>query len=206
LASSFFQTTKKTMKHALQLATLVLAALLVSCGNNNSSTATADSTSTTMAAPMDTTPMNQPANTMTDQDFVTQASAANAAEIAAHKAAQTHAKSADVKTHAKKMLADHEKLGTEMKSLASAKGWTLSDGPAPDQQQQLDNMNNMSGADWDKAYTGSQLQAHQDAVSLFEMGSSSVQDIDLKALIDKTLPTLREHLQMVQDMQAKMNQ
>jgi putative membrane protein len=93
-----------------------------------------------------------------------------------------------------------------MKSLASAKGWTLSDGPAPDQQQQLDNMNNMSGADWDKAYTGSQLQAHQDAVSLFEMGSSSVQDIYLKALIDKTLPTLREHLQMVQDMQAKMNQ
>lgn len=196
------------MKHALQLATLALAASLASCGNNNSSTTNADSTSTTTVtapAPMDTAPMTPPANTMTDQDFVTKASAANATEIAAHKAAQSHAKSADVKQDAKHMLADHEKLGNEVKALAAKKNWTLSGGPTPEQQQQLDEMNKKSGADWDKAYIDNQLQAHQDAINLFETASTSVQDSDLKALINKTLPTLRDHLKMVQVLQAKMN-
>lgn len=197
------------MRSLFTLAVLAVAASLTSCGNNNGTGNATDSTttSTTMATPMESgTDMNANAsNAMSDQDFVTRASAANAAEIAAHKAAETHAKSAEVKTHARHMLADHQKLADEMKSLASKKGWTLSDAAPPEKQQELDQMNQKSGADWDKAYVDSQLQAHQDAINLFEGASASVQDSDLKALIDKTLPTLRDHLQMVQDMQGKMN-
>jgi len=198
------------MNSLLKLATLVLAASLASCGNNNNNTSTADSTSTTTstapaAAPMDSGAGMNTANAMTDQDFVTQASSANAAEIAAHKAAQTHAKSADVKADAKHMLADHQKLADEVKKLATSKGLTLSDAVPADKQQQLDDMNKKTGTDWDKAYLDNQVQAHQEAITLFENGSSSVKDPDLKALIDKTLPTLRSHLQMVQDAQAKLN-
>ena len=69
----------------------------------------------------------------------------------------------------------------------------------------LDDMNvNKKGKDWDMAYLDGQVRDHQEAISLFEIGSASVKDPDLKALIDKTLPRLRSHLQMGQDAQSKM--
>ena len=45
--------------------------------------------------------------------------------LAVHKAAQTHATTADVRMHAKHMPTDHMKLGDEMKGLASKKGLTV---------------------------------------------------------------------------------
>lgn len=134
------------------------------------------------------------------------ASSANVAEVAAHKAAATHATTADVKMHAKHMLADHQKLGDEMKALATKKNMQVSMDPPADKKQMLDDMNaNKKGKDWDMAYLDAQVKDHQEAISLFENGSKSVKDADLKALIDKTLPTLRDHLKMVQDAQAKMS-
>jgi len=208
------------MKSTFRLAFLAIATALASCGDSNTTT----STSTTDSN-VDTRPVMAPApstdsgvntgaatgattatgNSMTDQDFVTRASSMNVAEISAHKSAATHAMSADVKMHAKHMLADHQKMGDEMKALASKKNMTISNDPPADKKQMIDDMNaNKKGKDWDMAYLNAQVNDHQEAISLFESASSSVKDPDLKAMIDKTLPTLRSHLQMVQDAQSKM--
>ncbi len=211
------------MKQSIHLAALAAALLLASCGNDSSTTSTSTTTmdsnrdtktnmqATTPGQPMaGDTGMKQgdngmAAQGMTDQDFVTRASAANIAEVNAHKAAGTHATTADVKMHAKHMLADHMKMGDEMKALASKKNMQLSTEPPADKKQMLDEMNaNKKGKDWDMAYLDDQVKDHQEAISLFENGSKRVKDADLKALIDKTLPTLRDHLKMVQDAQAKM--
>ena len=203
------------MKSIIKLSFLSFGVMLASCGNSeNTSTTTTDSnvdSKSVMAAepPVDSAvgagSTNTAATGMTDQDFVTRASSMNVAEVAAHKAAQTHATMADVKMHAKHMLTDHEKMGNEMKALATQKNMTLSTEPPADKKQMLDDMNaNKKGKDWDMAYINAQVADHQEAISLFESGSASVKDADLKALIDKTLPTLRTHLQMVQDAQSKM--
>lgn len=205
------------MKHVLKLATLALAVSFTACNDSEtttSTTTTADSnadTRTTMAADpaqnmaADSGTGAMAATGISDQDFVTKASSANTAEIAAHKAAGTHATSADVKMHAKHMLTDHMKMGDEMKALASKKGLTVSTEPPADKKQMLDDMNaNKKGKDWDIAYLDAQVKDHEEAIALFESGSAGVKDADLKAMIDKTLPTLRDHLQMVKDAQAKM--
>ena len=201
------------MKHTMKLAALALAVSLASCGDSSTT-----STTTTDSSNMDSQPMaaasadqipvgGSTANAgMTDQDFVTRASSMNVAEINAHKAAQTKATTADVKAHAKHMLTDHQKMGDEMKALASGKNMTISNDPPPEKQQALDVLNAKSGKDWDKGYVDAQVADHNEAISLFESGSASVKDPDLKALIDKTLPTLRSHLQMVQEAQTKLNQ
>lgn len=203
------------MKSTLKIAALALSVMLASCGESDTSTSTTTTESNTDTKPMasaspDTNGMGAttatPANTgMSDQDFVTKASSMNVAEITAHKSAGTHATTADVKMHAKHMLTDHTKMGDEMKALASKKGLTVSNDPPADKKQMIDDMNaNMKGKDWDKAYIDAQVNDHNEAITLFESGSASVKDADLKALIDKTLPTLRSHLQMVQDAQSKM--
>ncbi len=206
------------MKHTIKLTTLALAIGLASCGDNSTttSTTTTDSnadTKATMSAQPAMPPADananmaaQPADAgMTDQDFVTKASSMNIAEVNAHKAAQTHATTADVKMHAKHMLTDHTKMGDEMKALASKKNMQVSAEPPAEKKQMLDDMNaSKKGKDWDMAYVDAQVNDHNEAIALFEKGSASVKDADLKALIDKTLPTLRDHLKMVQDAQAKM--
>src|SRR5689334_17919506 len=102
------------MKKTLKLGVCAIALSLVACNGSNNNTST---TTTVDSAAMTTAPaggnMTQDSgnrtgngmanNGMTDQDFVTRASAMNIAEINAHKAAATHAVTADVKMHAKHM-------------------------------------------------------------------------------------------------------
>jgi putative membrane protein len=45
-----------------------------------------------------------------------------------------------------------------------------------------------------------QVSAHKDAVSLFERYAKGGENADLKAFAAKTLPHLREHLKMAQDL------
>ncbi len=203
------------MKHTFKLATLALAVSLASCGDSNTTSTTtttdtnADTHSTMSADPgqnMASDAGNMAANGMTDQDFVTQASSMNIAEINAHKAAVNQAMTADVKMHAKHMLTDHTKMGDEMKALAAKKNMTVSNEPPAAKKQMLDDMNaSKKGKEWDMAYLDAQVNDHNEAIALFEKGSAAAKDPDLKALIDKTLPTLRDHLKMVQDAQAKMS-
>ena len=59
-------------------------------------------------------------------------------------------------------------------------------------------LTNLSGAEFDRAYTDEMVQAHQRAVQLFEDVSHTAGDPDLKAFAAKVLPTLRHHLEMAQ--------
>ena len=64
----------------------------------------------------------------------------------------------------------------------------------------LDKLNSLSGADFTRAYEGMQVSAHKDAVSLFERYAKSGDNADLKAFAAKTLPHLRDHLKMAEDL------
>ena len=190
-----------------------------SCGNGGNSAATgtdssASGSTSTMAT---TTPPAMPADTshpataapaaqgMTDQDFITKASAANLAEINAHKAAGSHAMSAEVKSLAKHMLADHEKLGSDVKAYAAKKKLTVSTEPPADKKQMLDDVNSKKGKDWDAAYLDAQEADHKEVIAMFQSAQGSVTDPELKDMITKTIPQLQMHLQMVQDTKSKMN-
>ena len=62
----------------------------------------------------------------------------------------------------------------------------------------LDELNAKSGKDFDQAYDRMQVKAHREAVALFEAYSKSGEDSELKTWAGKTLPHLREHLNMAE--------
>jgi putative membrane protein len=209
----------KSLSVLLMAGSMTLAA----CGDSSETTSTTSTTDTTSmaanstapAADAGTTAMDSGANTgantgnaatTSDAQWVSDVVAMNMAEINAHTAAQSHATTSDVKMHAKHMLADHKKMGDEMKAYASKKNYTLPTAPPADKAQMLEDMNNnKKGKDWDMAYLDAQVNDHQETISKFESGEKTVTDPELKAMITKTLPTLRDHLKMVQDAQGKMN-
>jgi predicted outer membrane protein len=66
------------------------------------------------------------------------------------------------------------------------------------------NLASLSGADFDRAYVAKMVKGHKKAIHEFETASATLTDTDLKKYADKTLPTLREHLRMAQQLQSEV--
>jgi putative membrane protein len=66
--------------------------------------------------------------------------------------------------------------------------------PAPGPRSRTARLANMTGPDFDHAFAEQMVRDHQEAIADFEAARSTAMNPDVKAFIDATLPTLREHL------------
>jgi putative membrane protein len=62
----------------------------------------------------------------------------------------------------------------------------------------------MSGKSFDKSYIKSQVSAHKTAIETFQREAEQGQDPELKAFAQKTLPTLKEHLELANNLNEKL--
>jgi putative membrane protein len=69
---------------------------------------------------------------------------------------------------------------------------------------EMKKLQSMSGSEFDREFARQAVKHHQKSVREFEQASQRAEDQQLKAWIDKTLPTLREHLQTAQSLQASV--
>jgi len=139
--------------------------------------------------------------TPTTQDFLTQAAQSDMFEIQSSQMALNSANPA-TKDFAQKMIADHTKTTTELKS-ALGKGEapaTLPTAMGTLQQGMLDKLKGLRGPDFDKQYYTDQVTAHQNAVSLFQRYGNGGTDAGLKRWATTTAPVLEHHLQMAQNL------
>jgi putative membrane protein len=98
------------------------------------------------------------------------------------------------------MVSDHQKAGDDLDKIASNKGVTVDDKLSAKDQAELDRLNKLQGASFDREYVKSQLAAHKAAVALFGKESKSGNDSELKSFAASTLPTLQDHLQLVEQL------
>lgn len=103
-----------------------------------------------------------------------------------------------VKQFGQRMVDDHSKANEELMTLAQSKGITLPTALDEKHQKDVTKLSAMSGAEFDRAYSKMMLSDHNKDVKEFEKQSTKGGDADIKAFASKTLPTLREHLQMAQ--------
>jgi putative membrane protein len=64
----------------------------------------------------------------------------------------------------------------------------------------FDRLSKQSGTGFDQHYMKHMIQDHEDDAALFETEARDGQDPDLKAFAAKTLPTIKEHLQMAKSL------
>jgi putative membrane protein len=212
------------MKHISKITGFVAGfaccVLVASCGNNNANnganaTDTTAGSATTAATIPAATPVSDTANNRTnsgaapmnnnggnaDANFVMDVAQSNAQEIQMLKAGIDKGTSAALKSDARKMLMDHNKLAKEMSDYAGKKNINL---PAADTSESMA-MNGAPGASWDQDWVTKMVDGHQQTINKFESAQNTVTDPELKSMITKTLPTLHQHLKMVQDLQSKVS-
>ena len=122
-------------------------------------------------------------------------------EVQASQLAEQKASDSGVKSLAAMLVKDHTSANNELMQLASSKGVTLPTQLPRDKQREMDNLSKLSGAAFDREYMRRVgIAAHQSDIKLFEAASRNTKDPELKAWVDKTLPTLRDHLAQAQKM------
>jgi putative membrane protein len=140
-----------------------------------------------------------------DTAFANEAATGGMAEVELGKLASTKAASPDVKKFGQMMVTDHTKINTEFKALAAKKNWSLPSDLDSSSKSTLDSLKSRTGADFDKDYVEEMVDDHEKDVKAFEDKAKNATDPDLKAFVEKSLPTLQKHLDAIKAIQAKMN-
>ncbi len=173
---------------AASLAALTLAA----CGDNMSSNVlTTPTTDIASVAPASTDNAAREA-----QDFVNAAGQASLVEIRTSEMALEKSSSADVKAFAQMMIDNHKAATDKLKAAASAASLMPPADVLDDfHMRRINDLVETDGdADFDADYAALQIDAHNDAIKLFE---DYARDTDataqLKMFADETLPTLQAH-------------
>ncbi len=131
-----------------------------------------------------------------DVSFIQKAAGGGQQEVENGKMAEKQGKSADVKRIGARMVADHTKANKELTELANRKGVTFNTRGVRAQ--------NIGAADFDRTYLKLLEVDHKNDIAEFQKEAKSGDDRDVKAWAVKTLPTLQEHLAMVEDAMRKV--
>jgi putative membrane protein len=138
-----------------------------------------------------------------DAAFMKKAAESGLAEVEAGKVAATKASNTQVKGFATQMVDDHTKANDELKALAASKDVKLPAEPGLADKAKLKLLEGRDGVSFDKHYAdGFGVKAHEDTVRLFEKEAKDGKDAEVKAWAEKTLPTLRHHLEMAKELKA----
>jgi putative membrane protein len=141
------------------------------------------------------TALAAPAATATEA-FVTTVAISDMFEVEAGRLATSKAANAKVKSFGQMMVDDHSKTTNDLKALIDDKKVEakLPTSLDQDHQAKLDKLKDLSGDAFDRAYIPTQVSGHEKAVDLFQNYADTGENADLKQWAQKTLPTLKGHL------------
>ena len=138
-----------------------------------------------------------------DKKFIMETAQGGMMEVELAKLAVEKASNDEVKQYAQRLVDDHTKANDELTQLASQKGVVI-----PHDEKAMmkgkDKLSKLSGADFDREFMSMMIKDHTKEVKEFEDVSAKAKDTDVKDWAAKTLPTLREHLQMARDINGKV--
>ncbi|MVA82533.1 DUF4142 domain-containing protein [Agrobacterium vitis] len=135
------------------------------------------------------------------EDFVAEAAMSDMFEIESSKLALERG-GEPTKAFAQQMIADHRKTSTELKAMVDS-GKVKAALPTamnPDQQEMIEDLKALKGADFDEQYHDYQDEVHEEAADIFTRYGSEGDNAELKAWAAKTAPALEQHLQMAKDL------
>jgi putative membrane protein len=135
--------------------------------------------------------------TASTQQFIKSAAVGGLAEVELGKLAQDKASNDKVKDFGKRMVDDHGKANEELQRVASQKNIQMPSDLDAKSKSEYDRLSKLSGLAFDRAYMDDMLKDHRTDVAEFEKATRS-SDPDVKQFASQTLPTLKEHLQMAE--------
>ena len=137
-----------------------------------------------------------------DKEFLGFAAEVNQSEIQSGLAAETKAGAPAVRALARLMVLDHVELESQLAGIATEDGVQLPGGPSEQAKQEMANLQNMSGSEFDAMYMQDMVRGHEHAVQRFESEKGQAQARSVQAVVAAALPILQQHLALAQAVQS----
>ena len=134
-----------------------------------------------------------------DSTFVQEAGVGGLAEVEMGRLAVQKAKDDRIRQFGQKMIDDHSKANEELKQAAAQEGLTVPSSLDEKHRQTISRLDKLSGPQFDAAYAKEMVRDHKEDVKVFEKQSKAGTSAVQKFASD-TLPTLKNHLQMAEDL------
>jgi putative membrane protein len=136
--------------------------------------------------------------------WLVEAMSGNATEVAAGAIAANRGASADIRQFGQRMVADHSMELDKLAELAEKYGLDpIRDPVMPEQKQLIQNLMMYSGQDFDRFYARSMVLEHRTDVHHYELGAKE-EPKDIASHAMETLPILRDHLAMIEEIAGKV--
>jgi len=133
------------------------------------------------------------------------------AEVELGKMAAQKASNSQVKQFAQKMVTDHSAANDKLTAIAQqqnlkpegTKGTPPLE-PDKDAKAKSEQLAQMSGPDFDRAYMKQMVEDHQKTVGLFRQEIDTGKSEQVKGLAKEMLPTIEEHLKMARSLSEQI--
>jgi putative membrane protein len=143
--------------------------------------------------------------TSDDSDFLKSAAKGGLAEVELGKMAAEKASNTHVKEFANRMVRDHTKANADLHKLAASKGVDLPSDKGLSDEASFVHLKMLSGHDFDSAYVKMMVDDHKEDVTAFEKAAKGANDADVKEFAARTLPTLKHHLSLIENIQSTLD-
>jgi putative membrane protein len=140
----------------------------------------------------------------TDTKFVDTVSSSGRVEVAVAKIAQVRAANPEVRKFAAKLEEDHTKANNDFLIIVSDNRIPVPESPLPEHEKMLMHFHGDSIKDFDKEYVKQMIESHEKSVKLFTQASKEAKNEQLKKFAEKTLPVIKEHLEMAKKLNDKV--
>ncbi len=141
-----------------------------------------------------------------DKTFMNKAASGGMTEVELGQLAVQKGTHKAVKQFGQRMIDDHGKLNSELKTLATQKNVTLPKELSKDEKKLRDRLSKLSGTSFDDEYMRVMVDEHQKDVEAFQTAAKRANDSDLKQWAKNTAGILEDHLNQAKDIQSKLKE
>jgi putative membrane protein len=134
-----------------------------------------------------------------DKQFLSDAIKGDNTEIALGHLAVQKGASDGVRSFGQILINDHGQGKKDASALAADLEVKVVSGVSPEAQGEIDTLQRVTGADFDKAFVGYMVSEHEKDIAAFKEKASEG-DRPVSALAKKTLPVLEKHLQLARSL------
>ena len=146
---------------------------------------------------------------MTATEFVQEAAESDFFEIQSGQMAADNSTNTDVADYGSMLVMDHTMSSSELMSIAQKNNVTITTPTRQnlddDEQERLTRLDNASAEQFDLEFVNIQIEAHEDAIELYQEAIQELENTELKAFAQSTLPILQEHLQEAQTLKTQLS-
>lgn len=143
--------------------------------------------------------------------FVRRAARGNEMEVRMSQMAQDRSQNDAVRQYAERLKQDHSEANKKLTTIASDLNIQLAPPVAADQRQmpadrEMQRLQGMSGDQFDRQFVETQIRHHRRDIAQYEqIANDASVNPEIRQYAEQTLPALRQHLQMAQDIQTQLN-